>query len=99
MNSLKDVVTHPISYAVGVLGTVVSVTHLDVIAPVVMTVWASVPDLFTLSSILAFTIAPRVDGLSVEWATTIALTLGALWAGKLGLQFLRKLGNRFNDDT
>lgn len=92
--SLLEVVRHPVAVLVWFFGAVASMLHLDLLVPLASTVWASLPNLFTITSVAAFTIAPNVPGIPTRPLTAAALTFAALWVGKLGLQILRKLQSR-----
>jgi hypothetical protein len=80
LDSLKDLLTHPVataSYVFAIAGSILNVPFIDALWSVA---WANAGALFTFLSVPAFTIAPRVPWLPAEPLSIAAIAAGVLFA-------------------
>lgn len=77
--SLRDIVTHPLSTASAVFTLVAATLNVPVVDALFGVAWANAGALFTVVSVTATTIAPRVPWLPAETLTVAAIFTGVLF--------------------
>ena len=91
--TLRDVLAHPWTHAAALVTGLFGLLHPAAIYAVAGAVWSQAGPLFTLSSLLGWSLAPRVEWLPGGVFTLVALVTGGLLAAKRGLA----LYNDFED--
>lgn len=87
--SLADIAKHPITaISTGFAATahLLSVAPIDALAGVI---WANLANLFTFSSLFAFTIAPNIPEVPQRPFLVLAVVLAVGWALKIGIDVIR----------
>lgn len=82
---LTEAVLHPWTHAAALVAGLFGVLHPSALGAVAGAVWSQAGPLFTLSSLLGWSLAPRVEWLPVAPLTAVAIGTGALLAAKRGL--------------
>lgn len=91
MMTLSDLLKHPVTGASGAFAGLAAFFQFGAIDALAGVVWAQIATLFTVASISAFTVLPKVDlgplsGIG-EIATVLALVFGVVYVAKLLKKF------------
>lgn len=96
-DSVLEALRHPISYTVGVVSSVAAVLHPSFLDALVATVWAQSGSIFGFTSLLGFSLGPRLEWLPSETWTYVAVGAGVLVLAKRGLGLYRSFTNELEE--
>ena len=79
--TFREWLAHPFAQATGVVTAIAAALHINALAGAV---WAQSGTLFTTSSLLGFSLGPRVDAIPDEVFTGLAIAFGLVLTAKRG---------------
>jgi hypothetical protein len=95
--SLREFLTHPASKATALVGVLGGLLNFPVLAALWAGLWGQLPTVFTVSSLLGFTVAPSVEFIPTDTAQAVALVVAGLFVLKKLLDLLRGVRARIDD--
>jgi len=93
--SLREIVSHPASYASGIVALLGGVLQLPLLTEIWSWLLVQAPQLFGGVSIFAFTVAPEISPELASWLKPIAIALAIIAGGKRLYSSAKSLRERF----
>lgn len=97
--SLREVLTHPLAVATALVSALGGALGVPVFTAAWGALWATAGKAFAFVSLVAFTLAPRVDFVPEQPLVVLALVLGGIVIVKRGWRWLRSFATSYEETT
>jgi hypothetical protein len=81
--SLGEVARNPLTIVIGSLSTLAHLGQYPIIDPLIGTLWSQSGTIFTATSVLATTLAPRIPWLPVEFFQVATMVVGVIFVASI----------------